>query len=62
MNDRTKRLVEFNRKMKAEAMEKVNRYFTENPFSNARKCSEALGMNYQTVLRHVKELKAGNNG
>lgn len=55
-------LAEYQERKSAETEEKVKAYFHENPFSNSRKCAEVLGVNYQTVLRHVKKIKAQANG
>ena len=55
-------LAEYQEKRSAETKRKVSDYFHDNPFSNARACAQSLGINYQTVLRHVKAIKAEVNG
>lgn len=55
-------IAEYQEKRSAETKRKISDYFHDNPFSNARSCAQYLGINYQTVLRHVKAIKAEVNG
>lgn len=50
-------LVEYQKKRSAEARKKVFEYFKENPFHNAKECSDNINIPYGTVARYVREFK-----
>ena len=52
-------LAERSRKIRADRIERVREYYRENPYSTARECAEALGINYSVVTGYVRALKAG---
>jgi len=43
--------------VKKKNIEAIEDFMRENPYSTARECSNAIGMNYVTVTRHIRTLK-----
>lgn len=51
-------LAEYQEKRSEEAREKVKAFCIANPFANAKQTAEALGMNYGTVARYIRDMRA----
>lgn len=49
--------VEYQKKRSAEAKAKVMSFMSANPLSNAKECSESLGMKYGTVAMYIRDAK-----
>lgn len=43
--------------VKQKNIEAIEEYMRNNPYSSARDCSRDLGMKYDTVSRHIRNLK-----
>ena len=54
------RIAEFNIARKKATMQAVDAFMKANAYASAKDCAQELGMNYGSVCRYIKELKAQN--